>query len=87
MRKGLARRAQVPERVEDLQLFGRMQQRLMVVRPVNIDQPLTQRAEKIESGWGPIHELPIGAASGEGALEQKLIVCARLKSIFLQILF
>jgi hypothetical protein len=49
------------ERVEDGELFGRMQQRLMLVRAVDIDQRLTEGGENAERSGRTVDELPIGA--------------------------
>src|SRR2546421_12991153 len=57
--ESLARRTQVPEGVEDAQLFCGVEQRLMVVRAMNIDQPLAQRAEDVQGGGRAVYELAV----------------------------
>jgi hypothetical protein len=58
--------AEPGEGVQNVQLAGRMQERLMLVRPVHIDQFLAQRGEHLERGGGTVDELAIGPGSGEG---------------------
>ncbi len=51
-----ARRRQTGKGVQNVQLPGRMQERLMVVRPVHIDQFLAQGGQHLQRGGGTVDE-------------------------------
>ena len=49
-REGFALLLQFSERIENGQLPRRVQQRLMVMRPVDVHQPFANRAERLQRG-------------------------------------
>ena len=55
------------------------QQRLVLVRPVHVDEPVADAGERAERGGGAVDELAVGARAGEGPLEQQLVIGARLE--------
>src|SRR5206468_9690130 len=59
LRKIFAHRTQASKRIEYVQLSGGVQKRLVVVRTMDINEPLAQRAEAIEGGGRTIYELPV----------------------------
>ena len=61
-----------------------MQQGLVLMRAVDIHQPLAQGGEDSQRRWGPVDELSVRAPAGEGALQEKLVVGARFETVFLQ---
>jgi hypothetical protein len=83
-REAFAQRGQTGEGVQNVQLAGRMQERLMLVRPVHIDQFLAQGGEHLERGGGTVDELAVGPGGGEDAFEDQLMVRARFQSVFLK---
>ena len=82
--EGLALGIQVSKGVQDGELAGGMQERLVLVRAVDVHQPLAQGGEDSQRRGGAVDELAVGAGAGEGALEEKLVVGARLEAVFLQ---
>ena len=50
LREGFALLLQFSERIENGQLPRRVQQRLMVMRPVDVHQPFANRAERLQRG-------------------------------------
>jgi predicted lysophospholipase L1 biosynthesis ABC-type transport system permease subunit len=84
VREGLALGIEVSKGVQDRKLAGGMQQRLVLVRAVDIHQPLAQGGQDVQCRRGAVDELAVGARAGEGALQDKLVVGARLEAVFLQ---
>ena len=56
----------------------------MLVRSVDVHQPLAQGGEDVQGGGRAVDELAVGAGAGEGALQDELVVLARLQAIVLQ---
>ncbi len=56
----------------------------MVVRAVDVHQPLAQVSQSGERDGRTIDELAIGPGASEGAFYDKLVVLARFQSIFFQ---
>ena len=63
---------------------GRVQQRLVLVRAVNVHQPLTEAGQHVQRRGGTVNELAVGAGAGERAPEDKLILFARLQTVFIE---
>lgn len=64
-----------------------MQQRLMIVRPVDVHQPFTQRGQNTERGGGTVDELAVRAGGGKHAFEHQLLVFARFQAVIREIVF
>ena len=75
---------QAPEGIEDGELFGGMQQGLVIVRAVHVHQPLADGGERGEGRGRTIDELAVGARIGECALEDKPMVVAGLQAVFIE---
>ena len=73
------------EGVHDGQLTRRLQQGLMIVGPVNVDQPLSDIRQHAQRGRGAIHELPVCSGGGEGPFQEELTVPARLEPVLFEI--
>ena len=69
-RKRFAFAVELGERIEDCQLFGGLQQGLVLVWSVNIHQPLANRRENIQRRRRTVDELPIRSSVGERSLEE-----------------
>ena len=85
--KRLAFRLQPAKRVQNQQLPGRMQQRLMIVRPMHIYQPFADAAQRRQGSRRAIDELTVRARVGKRPFEHKLMLLARLQPVFLPIIF
>src|SRR5207245_3122318 len=72
------------ERVENGKLPGGMEQRLVVVRAVDIDEPFAERGEDIQRGGRAVDELAVQAIRGERSLQQELAVLTRFKTVFVE---
>ena len=79
--EGAPERFEFAEGVKQRQLLGRMQQGLVVVRSMDIDQPVAERGEGIEGGGRAINELAVGAGDGQGAFEDEESVFAGFEPI------
>ena len=53
----------------------------MIVRPVDVHQPIAQRGERLQRGGRTVDKLAIGAGCGEGALEHELAGVAGFQSV------
>ena len=82
--KCLAEFPHAAECVEDGQLFGGVQQGLVVVGSMNIHEPFSQHSQNVERGRRTIDELAVCSIAGEGPLQDELIVLARFQAIFVQ---
>src|SRR5205823_506392 len=78
----LLHRIQIAERVENGKLPGGMEQRLVVVRAVDIHEPFAKRGEDIQGGGRTVDELAVHAVRSESALQQELLVLTRFKPVF-----
>ena len=70
--------------VENGELARGVQQRLMIVRAVHIHQPFANLLEHGQRGCAAVDKLTITAGGRERALEEQLIVFARLEAVLLQ---
>ena len=75
---------QAAKGIEDGELFGGMKEGLMVVRAVDVHQPLAELAQHTKGGRRAVDELAVGAGGGKGALERELSVLARFEAIFIE---
>ncbi len=82
--KSLAFRLQTAKSVEDGELSGGMEQRLMFVRAVHVHEPFADGGQGIEGGGRTVDELAIGAAGGKRALEHQLMVFAGFKTVVIE---
>lgn len=82
--KGIALPFQAAESVEDRKLTGGVEERLMVMRAMHIDEPLTDGAESGERGGRTVDKLAIGAGTGKGALENELAIFDRFETVFVE---
>ena len=82
--KGLALGVQVAEGVQDGELAGGVEERLVLVRAVDVHQPLAEGGEDVQGRGRAVDELPVGAGAGEGALEDELVVFARFQAVVFQ---
>ena len=82
--KGGARLLQSAKGVENGELARGVQQRLMIVRAVHIHQPFANLLEHGQRGCAAVDKLTIAAGGRERALEEQLIVFARLEAVLLQ---
>ncbi len=64
------------EGIEQLQLFLRREQRLVIVRPVKIDQFVPELFQDRQCGGRAVDELAVGAAAGKRALENQLALAS-----------
>ena len=80
----LALAIEVAKGVQNRELAGGVQERLVLVRTVDVHQPLAQGGEDSQRRGGAVDELAVRAAAGEGALQEKLVVGARFEAVFLQ---
>ena len=72
---------QAAEGVEDGELPGGMQQRLMVVRAVHVHQPFADGGQHVQRGGRAVDELAVRAVGRERALEDKLVFLARFQAV------
>ena len=72
------------EVVEEVELPIVREERLVIVRAVEVDEEIAEGAEDGEGGGGGVGELAIGAGGGEGALEDEGAVLAGLGAVFLE---
>jgi NCS1 family nucleobase:cation symporter-1 len=72
------------EGVEEVELAGGLEKGLVVVRPVDVDQPVAEGREGLERRGRAVDELPVAARRGQGALQHELPVLDRLESGFLE---
>ena len=77
-------RLQLSEGIEDGELAGGVQERLVLVGSVDVNQPLAEGVEGAQGGGGAVDELAIGPGAGEGALEDELVVLAGLEAVFFE---
>src|SRR6185503_2749937 len=82
--EALAQRLQAPERIENRQLPLRVQERLVLVRPVNVDEPFADARERLQRRGGAVDELAVRACGSEHALEQELSVVTRFDAALVQ---
>ena len=80
----LALAIEIAKGVQNRKLAGGVQERLVLVRAVDIHQPLAQGGEDAQRRWGAVDELAVRARAGEGALQEELVVRARFKTVLLQ---
>jgi len=69
------------ERIKQAQLRIRREQRLVIVRPMEIDKVVSEILQDREDGGRTIDELAIGSGRGESALQDE-IALARLDTGF-----
>ena len=74
-------RARLGKAVEQLALFVDREERLVIVRPVEIDERSAQRVEHGQRCGAGVDELPVGPGAGEGPLEDELVAVARLHAL------
>ena len=82
--EGVAARLEIAESVENRKLAAGVQEGLMIVRAVDINEPLPERSQDSECGGGAVDELAIGAGGGEGAFEDELIVFGWFETVFFE---
>ena len=82
--EGFALLFQAAERVENRELFRRMQQRLVIVRAVHVHQPFADGGQRVQRGGRAVDELAVRAAGGERALEDELVVLARFQAVLFE---
>ena len=58
-----------------------MQQRLMVVRAVDVHEPFADGGERGERGRRTVDELAVRAGAGECPFEDKLVLLARFEAV------
>ena len=75
---------QAAKRIEDGELFRRMQQGLVIVRPVHVHKPFADRGQRGQRGGRAVDELTVRPSAGEGALEDQLMIVAGLQAVLLQ---
>ena len=56
----------------------------MLVRAVQIHEPLAECGQRGERGGSAVHKLPVRSRRREGALDDKLVFLARLQSILVE---
>ncbi len=61
-----------------------MEQRLVVVRPVDVHEPFADGRQAVQRGGRAVDELAVGAGAGEGAFQDELILFARLEAVLVQ---
>ena len=83
-RKAFALALQFSKRIENSQLPRGVEQRLVVVWPVDVHQPFADGAKGLQRGRRAVDELPVGTGGGEGALEHELSVLAWLQPVFVE---
>ena len=81
----LAQRLGAGKGIEQRELLLRGEERLVIVRAVEIDEVLAEALEHAERGGAAIDELPVRARGGEDALDQELPVFARLDPLLRQL--
>jgi len=74
---------QSTERIKDGELFGGMEKRLMIVRPVHVHEPFADAGENVQRRGRAVDELTIRPRTRERALENELIVLTRLKAVLI----
>ena len=82
--EGIALAFQLAECVQDGQLLGRVQQRLVLVRSMDIHQPFAYRGQHVQGRRRAIDELPVRARARKRSLQHELALFARLQPILLQ---
>ena len=82
--KGVAAGGQIAEGVEDGELFGGVEEGLMVVGAVDVHEPFAERGEDGEGGGRAVDELAVRAGAGEIAFEDELFVFAGFEAVFLK---
>src|SRR5947207_11500925 len=75
---------QPDERVEDIQLPADVKERLMFVRTMNINERFANFPKQSESGRRAVNELTVRPRGSEGALEDELVLFARLQAVFFE---
>jgi len=56
----------------------------VVVRAVDVDEPLAGARERLQRGRGAVDELAVGSRGGEHALEEELSLVARFDAVFVE---
>ena len=69
------------EGVEQFALLRVGEQRLVIVRPVEVHQPVAEQLQHGERGRAAIDELAVRAGGGKDALQDELRVLARLHAL------
>ena len=72
------------EGVEQVELPGVGEQRLVVVRPVQVHEPVAEQLQHGERGRAAIDELAVRAGGGKDALQNELRVLARLHALLFE---
>jgi hypothetical protein len=67
--------------VEDGELPGGLEEGLVVMGPMNVDQGIAELGEDREGGGRAVDELAVDTGRGKGALEEELLVFARLEAV------
>lgn len=75
---------QVAVGIENAELAGGLEERLVVVGPVHIDEPFADGTEDAEGGGGAIYELAVGAGAGKTTFEEELLVFAGVQPVCLE---
>ena len=71
--------------VENLELPRGLEQRLVVVRAVDVHEPFADGGEHVERGRRAVDELPVAARGRKTALEEELIFLARLDAVLVEV--
>ena len=75
---------QTAKSIQNGKLSGRVKQRLMIVRTVNVHQPFADGRQRVQAAGGTVDELAVGAGAGKAAFENKLILLAGLQAVFFE---
>src|SRR5436190_21496711 len=54
----------------------------MLVRPMDINQPLANHSERIKGSRRPIDKLAVGSRATKAAFQNELFILARLQAVF-----
>ena len=80
----LAGRFRVAEGVEQIELPLGAQERLVVVRAVQVDEQVAELLEHGERRRRAVDELPVAARLGEGALDDEIALDAAFQAVFFE---
>ena len=82
--EGGARFGEFAISVENIELLGGVEERLMIVGAVHIDEHFAERSKNRERGGRAVDELTIRAGGSEGALEDELMIFAGFETVFVE---
>ena len=72
------------EGVEQFELLRIREQRLVIVRPVQVHEPVAEQLQHGECGRAAVDELAVRPRRGKDALQNELCVLARLHALFFE---